>query len=88
MDTWKRAALGELSVKSLEQIQTETARAWARRCWAAKQLAQDAQARGDWAAFARFTRDSTEYCHESLEHAALSGNDNLLQEVRQIFDEE
>jgi hypothetical protein len=63
------AALAELQQKSLVQIQTETAHTWAYRAWAAKQLGSS---------------DATEYIHEALEHAALTGDDNVLHDVRAI----
>lgn len=81
----QKAALQELSFKSLVQIQIETARTWAHRAWAAKAMAQMASDRGDTIAARRFDHDSTEYEHEALEHAALSGDNDVLDAVRDII---
>jgi hypothetical protein len=63
-------ALEELQQKPIEQIQRETALTWAFRAWAAKQLGLD--------------RDYDSYRDEAIEHAALSGDDELLHAVRAI----
>jgi hypothetical protein len=68
-----RAAIAELGRKSLQEIQAETAETWAYRAYAAKM-------RGLYV-------DAVEYEHEALEHAALSGDDGLLAEVRSIIEE-
>lgn len=61
-------ALSEVSFKSLRQVQFETAIVWYGRAVAAKTLAKSA--------------DAIEYAHESIEHAALSGDMGLLQSIR------
>lgn len=63
-------ALAELQTKTLTQIQIETAFTWAYRAWAASKLG--------------LMNDFTEYFHEAVEHAALSGNDTVLAAVRKI----
>jgi hypothetical protein len=64
-------ALAELQQKTLEQIQVETAYTWAYRAWAAKQLGLE--------------HDAVEYFHEAVEHASLSGDDDVLHAVRRII---
>lgn len=66
-------AIDELQQKSLTDIQVETAATWAYRAWAAYRLGM--------------FHDAVEYEHESLEHAALSGNDDVLHAVRSIIAE-
>lgn len=66
----QQRALTELQTKSIEQIQSETAYIWAYRAWAARELG--------------LTLDASEYFHEALEHAALTGSDDTLREVRRI----
>ncbi len=63
-----KAAAAELRVKSLKDVQVATAKTWAgRACVAASMgLAQDA----------------VEYAHEAIEHAALSGKEGLLTDIR------
>jgi len=61
-------AIDELSVKSLADIQVETALTWAGRACAASHMGRLA--------------DAVEYAHEAIEHAALSGHDTLLGEIR------
>lgn len=61
-------ALSELSHKSLRQIQFETAMTWYGRAIAAATLGK--------------TADAIEYAHESIEHAALSGDIGLLRDIR------
>ncbi len=68
METYIHKAMAELRVMSLRAIQVETARTWAGRACAAAQLG--------------LHHDAVEYSHEALEHAALSGSDNVLHEVR------
>lgn len=58
----------ELNIKTLRDIQIETAKTWAGRACAAAEMG--------------IFHDAIEYAHESIEHAALSGNDILLREVR------
>lgn len=63
----------ELSTKTLLEIQRETAMKWAGRACAAAVLNRDA--------------DAHEYGHEAIEHAALSGDDQLLALIRRVFAE-
>lgn len=61
----------EVATKTLNQVQRETAIKWAgRACAAAIHNKHD---------------DAHEYAHESVEHAALSGDDALLREIRDLF---
>jgi len=69
-ETALQAALAELHQKSLAEIQKETALLWAYRAWAAYQL--------------KLTADAVDYEQEALEHAALSGADDVLVQVRAI----
>ena len=64
-------ALAELRVTSLQQIQVETAQVWCGRALAAQMLG--------------LTADAIEYAHEAIEHAALSGDDALLRDVRAML---
>lgn len=75
MDLVKSAkeAMAELRTKDLKQIQVETAAKWCGRAIAAKVMGFD-------------ERDVTEFAHEAIEHAALSGDDNVLRTVREAFD--
>jgi hypothetical protein len=84
----QKAALQELSSKSIKDIQIETAEKWAYRTWAAKRIALLALNRSDQATHLAFTLDANSYCDEALEHAALSGDDTVLAYVRQIMDAE
>ena len=60
----------ELADKTLKQVQIATAITWCgRACVAAKKKSEDA----------------VDYAHESIEHAALSGNDDLLKMIRDIL---
>lgn len=68
MQPYIEKAIAELQQKTLNAIQQETAKVWAGRACAAASM-------GLW-------HDAIEYAHESVEHAALSGNDALLREVR------
>lgn len=68
LDQHYEEALRELQTKTLNQIQVETALKWAGRACAAATY-------GLW-------HDAVEYAHEAIEHAALSGKDSLLREVR------
>ena len=81
----QRAALLELSNKSLNRIQAETARTWAHRAWAARSMAAAARENGEADEAARFTHDAVEYEHEAIEHAALTGSDEVLRETRAII---
>jgi len=64
-------AFAELKTKSLRDIQMETARIWCARACAAAQMGM--------------LVDAVEYAHESVEHAALSGDDVLLAHVRETL---
>lgn len=68
-----RDAIKELSTKSLVEIQIETAYTWAFRAAAAYHLGK--------------VIDGLEYEHEAIEHAALSGEDEVLRNVRIIVEE-
>jgi hypothetical protein len=72
LEPYIEKALKELQQKSLQDIQVETALTWAGRACAAADLN-------------RFT-DASEYAHEAIEHAALSGNNKLLKAVRDALD--
>jgi len=61
--------LVELTQKPLRQIQFETAKTWYGRAVAAIKLGKPA--------------DAIEYAHESIEHAALSGDDGFLRNIRE-----
>lgn len=64
-------AVAELRKKTLHQIQVETAVKWAGRACGASLLG--------------LPEDAEEYAHEAIEHAALSGNDDLLRDVRAVM---
>lgn len=65
-------AYQDVSTKTLSQIQYETAWTWtARACVAAAHLGNMADAR--------------EYAHEGLEHAALSGRQGFVEEIRSVL---
>ena len=68
MNPYIEKAIAELQQKTLNAIQQETAKVWAGRACAAAHLG--------------LHHDAIEYAHEAVEHAALSGNDTLLREVR------
>lgn len=61
----------ELLKKSLNDIQKETARVWMGRACAAMLVGRPA--------------DAKEYAHESIEHAALSGDNVLLESIRTML---
>lgn len=82
MTPQQQQALDELATKSLHDIQVETAYTWAYRAWAARAYAAKADSR---ATFLKWMNDSTELEHEALEHAALSGDDDVLHKVRAII---
>lgn len=65
-------AVDELERKSLHDIQVETALMWAGRACVAARTGKLA--------------DAVEYAHEAIEHAALSGSDGLLDEIREGLD--
>lgn len=58
----------ELQQKTLRDIQMETAMKWTGRAWAAKMLQRPAM-------------EVTEYAHEALEHAALTGDPKFVIDV-------
>jgi len=64
-------ALKELEDKKLNDIQVETAMTWCGRACAAAQIG--------------LPDDAIEYAHEAIEHAALSGNNKLLNDIRAAF---
>ena len=68
LDASKREAMKELREKTLKKIQTETAIKWTGRAAAAAAMG--------------LAHDAIEYAHEGIEHAALSGNLALLQDIR------
>ena len=61
-------AIEELQEKELNDIQIETAKKWCGRAIAAQILSKD-------------EREITEYAHEAVEHAALSGNERVVYEI-------
>ena len=60
--------LADVTTKTLNEIQMETAYVWAGRACAAASVG--------------LHDDALEYAHEAIEHAALSGNLGVLAEVR------
>jgi len=64
-------ARSELATKNLTDVQKETARTWAGRALVANEQGR--------------VLDAHEYAHESIEHAALSGDNALLDEIRSAF---
>ena len=70
-DAYIAKAVIELRTKSENDIQVETALVWAGRACAARMAGKE--------------RDSIEYAHEAVEHAALSGHDAVLCGVRQCL---
>lgn len=73
LSAYVEKARGELAQKTMLAVQRETARTWAGRALVAKERGND--------------MDAHEYAHESIEHAALSGDNALLDEIRAAFDE-
>lgn len=67
LDSYVQKGLNELKGKTLKQIQVETAMTWCGRACAAATLRPN---------------EATEYAHEAIEHAALSGFPALLHEIR------
>lgn len=61
-------AMEELQEKDLKEIQVETAKKWCGRAIAAQILSRE-------------EREVTEYAHEAVEHAALSGDEEVIYEV-------
>jgi hypothetical protein len=71
IERYVQKALVELGSKTLLDIQVETALTWCGRACAASQLG--------------LHDDAIEYAHESIEHAALSGNEQLLRDIRLVL---
>lgn len=71
LDPHITSAMSELATKSLHQIQVDTALKWAGRAIVAVRLG--------------LLDDAHEYAHEAIEHAALTGDDKLLGEIRRAF---
>ncbi|NDC38685.1 MAG: hypothetical protein EBZ48_11615 [Proteobacteria bacterium] len=67
-------ALAELDKKDMKTIQVETAEKWCGRALAAKLMG-------------RAERDVTEFAHEAVEHAALSGDEATLRTIRIALEE-
>ena len=67
-------ALAELDKKDMKTIQVETAEKWCGRALAAKLMG-------------RAERDVTEFAHEAVEHAALSGDEAALRTIRIALEE-
>ena len=65
-------ARAELGSKDLKAVQRDTARTWAGRALVSHEAGR--------------TMDAHECAHESIEHAALSGDNALLDEIRAAFD--
>lgn len=62
-------AMEELADKDIKLIQIETAAKWCGRALAAKLMNLP-------------ERDVTEFAHEAIEHAALSGDENIFLSIR------
>jgi len=69
--SYVRKGLTDVQGKSLHEIQVETAYVWAGRACAAALLGRD--------------DDAHEFAHEAIEHAALSGSDVVLRQVREAM---
>lgn len=67
----------ELSGKSLKDVQRETALVWCGRAVSTALRLEDSP---------ECFQDAVEYGHEAIEHAALSGDDELLRFVRKHLD--
>lgn len=72
LEPYVKKAREELATKNLLAVQTETAKTWAGRAIVAREKGS--------------RLDAHEYAHESIEHAALSGDNKLLDEIRAAFD--
>ena len=71
LQTYLDKARNELAARTLRDIQRETALTWCGRACVAAQMGLESDAR--------------EYAHEAIEHAALSGPDDLLGVVREAL---
>jgi hypothetical protein len=80
----QKEAIEELKAKTLRDIQVETAKKWAHRAWAARAMTLAAPTKDKL----KWVHDATEYEHEALEHAALSGYTGLIDAVRRIIEAE
>jgi len=69
LSEYVKHAIAELSVKPIRQIQYDTAKVWYGRAVAAAKLDRPV--------------DAVEYAHEAIEHAALSGDDGFLSNIRE-----
>lgn len=81
----QQAAMKELSSKSLKTIQVETAHKWAYRAWAAYTMAHTLSETKMLEETVRWLHDAVEYEHEAIEHAALTGDDMVLHQVRNLI---
>jgi hypothetical protein len=71
-------ARAELTDKTLDMVQRETAFAWAGRALASYEFFRTT---GDW----RWLLDAHEYAHEALEHAALNPDPAVLDVIRPVL---
>lgn len=81
-----KAAIKELEVKSIEDIQRETAWKWASRACASFQKASEQKS---LKAAVKWLMEAEEYKHEAVEHAALVEKEDgkLLKEVLHAINE-
>jgi hypothetical protein len=75
LDELAAKARDDISKRTLSKLQQDTAIAWAVRAVAAMTLYRET---GD----SRWWYDGDEYFHEAIEHAALSGDIELLTDIR------
>jgi len=68
-------ARADVTTRSLGNIQKETAITWAARAVACLVLYRETHE-------PKWFSDAEEYYHEAVEHAALSGDDELLNAIR------
>jgi hypothetical protein len=68
-------ARADVTTRALGTIQKETAITWAARAVASLRLYHETRQ-------PKWYSDAEEYYHEAIEHAALSGDDELLNAVR------
>ena len=74
-------AMAEIRSKSLRQIQIDTARKWAGRAVAYAVESADPNLMGTDDVRASLMASATDCAHEAIEHAALTGNRRVLDEV-------